>query len=223
MVAKSIQGRFLFWPWIFFILLISGCEHTPVTRTVFEALSDSNKDLVDKFKTNPNLRYLRVTVKNRPVLMVLGYTEQHLDGKIEIWYSNTGQVIRLQNGRIVGTVGLEIDWLNVNHSSLPSWNQLDKDSKAIYQRKRDQMPGYRFGIIENVSIYRTPPPTNSKIAKVSPNKLRWYEEVALSNINKLPSARFAVLENDGLFNVVYGEQCLTEVFCLAWQTWPALQ
>jgi len=207
----------------FFILLTGGCGHTPVTRTVVDALSDSNSDIVNGFNTNPNFRYLRVTVKNRAALMVLGYTEPHVGGKIEVWYSNTGQVIRLQNGRIIGTVGLETDWLNVNYHPLPSWQEIARSSSVVYQRQRDQMPGYRYGIRELVSVYPTPPPTNSKIVQISAKQLRWYEEIAHNNSQKLPSARFGVLEKDGAITVLYGEQCFTDSFCLSWQTWPASQ
>ena len=218
------QSRFNFFLALgFLIILMSGCGHTPVTRTVFDAIFDSSRDKVDRFNTNPNYRYLRVTLKNTVGLMVLGYTEQHEDGKIEVWYSNTGQVIRLQNGRIIGTVGLENDWLNVNYQTLPSWQELAQGSTVIYKRKRDQMPGYLFGILDFVSVYPTPPPTNSKIVKFAPKQLRWYEETALNNRHKLASARFAVLEKEGAFNVVYGEQCLTDNFCLSWQTWPITQ
>jgi hypothetical protein len=215
-----VKGRFfLFLSFALSVLFFTGCGHTPVTRTVFDAIPSFNKT-VDRFSTNPNLRYLRVTVKNQSIFMVLGYTEKNSVGDIEVWYSSTGEVIRLQNGRIIGTIGLETDWLNVIHLSLPSWNSLANNPKALYQRQRDQMPGYRFGIVESVSIYPTPPPTNSKIVNTLANQFRWYEEVTLNTDNKLPSARYAVQNRDGELRIAYGEQCLTENFCLSWQLWP---
>jgi len=207
----------------FLILFLVGCGHTPVTRTIFDSLPSSSNDILDKIRLNPQFRYLRVTVKNRPLLMVLGYTEDHTNGKIETWYSKEGEVIRFQNGRIIATSGLETDWLNVNHSSLPSWYELEKKFTANYQRYRDQMPGYRFGIVEFVSVYLTIPPTNSKIVKTAANQFRWYEEVTLKTQSKLPSARFAIQDQQGVLSVVYGEQCLTEDFCLSWQLWPVSQ
>ncbi len=215
-----VKGRFfLFLSLALSILFFTGCGHTPVTRTVFDAIPSFNKT-VDRFSTNPNLRYLRVTVKNQSIFMVLGYTEKNSVGDIEVWYSSTGEVIRLQNGRIIGTIGLETDWLNVIHLSLPSWNSLANNPKALYQRQRDQMPGYRFGIVESISIYPTPPPTNSKIVNTLANQFRWYEEVTLNTDNKLPSARYAVQNRVGVLRIAYGEQCLTENFCLSWQLWP---
>ena len=215
-----VKGRFfLFLSLALSIVFFTGCGHTPVTRTVFDAIPSFNKT-VDRFSTNPNLRYLRVTVKNQSIFMVLGYTEKNSVGDIEVWYSSTGEVIRLQNGRIIGTIGLETDWLNVIHLSLPSWNSLANNPKALYQRQRDQMPGYRFGIVESISIYPTPTPTNSKIVNTLANQFRWYEEVTLNTDNKLPSARYAVQNLDGVLRIAYGEQCLTENFCLSWQLWP---
>ena len=215
-----VKGRFfLFLSLALSIVFFTGCGNTPVTRTVFDAIPSFNKT-VDRFSTNPNLRYLRVTVKNQSIFMVLGYTEKNSVGDIEVWYSSTGEVIRLQNGRIIGTIGLETDWLNVIHLSLPSWNSLANNPKALYQRQRDQMPGYRFGIVESISIYPTPTPTNSKIVNTLANQFRWYEEVTLNTDNKLPSARYAVQNLDGVLRIAYGEQCLTENFCLSWQLWP---
>jgi len=206
---------------IFF--LMSGCGHTPVTRTIFDAVPSLSKQNLDSFILNPNLRYLRITVQDRSILMVRGYTEQHTAGIIDVWYSSKGEVLRLQNGRIIGTAGLETDWLNVSYSSLPSWQTLANVSSAIYYLERDQMPGYRFGIKESLAIYRTPPPTNSKMVKTSAKHFRWYEEVSQNSPNNLPSARFAVQEIGGVFQVAYAEQCFTENYCLSWQLWPVVQ
>ena len=162
-------------------------------------------------------------MQDRSVLMVRGYTEQRANGNVEVWYSSSGEVIRLQNGRIIGTAGLETDWLNVNYVSLPSWQNLAEVSPAIYSRERDQMPGYRFGIKESITIYRTPTPTNSKMVKIPANKFRWYEEISQSNLHNLPSARFALQDVDGVMQVAYGEQCLTDNYCLSWQLWPVSQ
>ena len=215
------SGRFFF---VFGLIISfsSGCGHTPVTRTLFDAIPSLSQKDVNSFNLNPNLRYLRVTVQNRTILMVQGYTERSADGNIEIWYSNGGEVIRIQNGRVIGTAGLETDWVSVNYTSLPSWQSL-KQASANYHRERDEMPGYRFGIKESVTIYPTPVPTNSKLVKTSAKYFRWYEEVSQNSPNNLPSARFAVREIGGVFQVAYAEQCFTETYCLSWQLWPVGQ
>jgi hypothetical protein len=89
-------------------LALTGCIQTPITQTVVEAFGKGKSSNVDAIKLNPNLKYLRVTVRNRSVLMVLGYLENTPQGNIETWYSSEGEVLKLLNGRVVSTNGLEL-------------------------------------------------------------------------------------------------------------------
>ena len=41
------------------------------------------------------------------------------------------------------------------------------------------MPGYRFGIVESVSLYAIPVPSNSKLVRVPASDLHWFEETVL--------------------------------------------
>ena len=193
-----------------------------MTRTLFDAIPGLGTS-ADNINLNPNLRYLRVTVRGRVVLMVLGYVEPHPEGAIDTWYSSEGEVIRLQNGRVVGTAGLETNWRAVRNSSLPAWKDMLGRSAVTYKRERDQMPGYRFGIAETVSLYPVPVQTNAKHKGLSVQGLRWYEEAVLGKPGGPPSARYALLAKNGDPRVVYGEQCLVTDLCIAWQVWPAPQ
>lgn len=204
------------------LLSLGACGHTPVTRTLWDAIPRLGEN-VDDIKLDPRLRYLRVTVRGRVALLVLGYAEPHPEGEIDTWYSSEGEVIRLQNGRIVGTAGLETDWRTVRSFSLPTWKDMLGRSAVVYRRERDEMPGYRFGIAETVSLYPVPIPSNAKLVGLPVAGLRWYEEAVLGQPDGLPSARFALHAKDGEPRVVYGEQCLSRNLCLAWQTWPAAQ
>lgn len=202
------------------VLSLSACGHTPVTQTLSDAISGRDKN-IDAIKLNPALRYLRVTVRGRVALLVLGYIEPHPEGSIDTWYSSEGEVLRLQNGRIVGTAGLETDWRAVRNVSLPAWKDMAGHPALVYSRERDEMPGYHFGIAENVSLYSVPAPSNSKLAGLPADGLRWYEEAVLGQPDGLASARFALHADEP--RVVYGEQCLSQKLCIAWQTWPATQ
>jgi hypothetical protein len=202
------------------VLSLSACGHTPVTQTLWDAIPGRDKN-VDAIKLNPALRYLRVTVRGRVALLVLGYVEPHPEGEIDTWYSVEGEVLRLQNGRIVGTAGLETDWRAVRNVSLPAWKDMVGRPALVYSRERDEMPGYRFGIAENVTLYSVPAPSNSRLAVLPADGLRWYEETVLGQPDGLASARFAL--HAGEPRVVYGEQCLSQKLCIAWQTWPATQ
>jgi hypothetical protein len=202
------------------VLLLGGCGHTPITRTVFDALPWLGKP-IDNLKLDANLRYLRVTVDARVSLMVLGYIEPDPAGPIETWYSQEGEVIRLQNGRIAATSGLTTDWRAVRNYSLPGWKDMVERQTIVYRRERDEMPGYRFGIKESISLYPVNVPSSAKLVNLPTNALRWYEETVVGQPAGLPSARFGLQVKDGAPRVVYSEQCLAQDLCLTWQTWPA--
>ena len=215
-----LPSRFRSWCLALTLLALGACGHTPVTRTLFDAIPGLSK-AVDDTPLNPNLRYLRVTVRGRVALMVLGYIDPTPEGEIDTWYSGEGEVIRLQNGRIVETAGLETNWRAVRNLSLPAWKDMLGRQALVYRRERDEMPGYRFGIAESVSLYHVPVPSNARLVRMPAADLRWYEETVLGQPDALPSARFGLQAKEGEPRVVYGEQCLAQDFCLAWQIWPA--
>ena len=207
-------------PLLFLSVLLGACGHTPVSRTLWDAMGKGQS--VDAIILNPNLRYLRVSVRGRVVLMVLGYLDAAPDGVIETWYSSAGEVLRLQKGRVVATLGLETDWRAVRHAAAaPAWKDMLERKSVIYQRERDEMPGLRFGIAETVSLYAVRTPTNARLIGFAAQDLRWYEEAVKGQPGGLPSARYALRTGDSDPRVVYGEQCLSPVFCLARQVWPA--
>ena len=201
------------------VLFLGACGYTPVTRTVWDAIGTGQS--VDAIKLNPNLRYLRVTVRGRVVLMVLGYMDASLGGAVETWYSSDGELLRLQNGRVVATAGLETDWRAVRPIALPGWKDMLGRSSVTYQRERDEMPGFRFGISETISLYAVRTPTNPRLMGLPAQSLRWFEEAVQGQPGGLPSARYALRIEDSEPRVVYAEQCLSPTFCLAWQIWPA--
>ena len=84
---------------IFFSLFsLTGCIQTPISQTIVEAFGKGKSGSIDVVKLNPNLKYLRVTVRDRSVLMVLGYLNNTHEGNIETWYSSEGEVLKLLNG-----------------------------------------------------------------------------------------------------------------------------
>jgi len=189
---------------------------------------------VDDAALNPVFRYLRVTVARRTALLVLGYVEPHPQGPIEVWYSAEREVIRLQDGRVVGAIGLTTEWRNVALANAPSWLTLNKaHSTARHVRVRDTMPGYKYGLKETLVLAAAPPPARSALRSLDPQSLSWFEETAeteptgstrggTSDEDRLPVARYAVAPDGGNAQVVYGEQCLSRDLCFAWQRWPAV-
>ena len=177
-------------------------------------------------KTNPSFRYLRIEVVGRaPALLVLGYIDSDPQGDIEVWYSAKHEVIKMQNGRIVGTTGLEIDWRSVRFVSSPlAWSAVPVQGSS-YRRLRDEMPGYRYAISDQVALtpwIGVPPVTLSSTLPGQPaHAYRWFRETTVStNAPALPPAWFALGMHRGQPSVVYSEQCLSATFCLKLQRWP---
>jgi hypothetical protein len=201
------------------LFLLSACGHTPVTLTVAEAFRQDRA--VDGLTLRPELRYLRVSAQGRSALMVLGYLEPAPAGPVEVWYSNGGEVLKLQAGRVVGTVGLAVDWRAVRYIGLPSWADIAARPVAEFARQRDEMPGYRYGITETVVIRQVRPPTDARLSGVSASSLLWFEETVAGPGRPLPSARYGLRAKGDAVEVVYGEQCFAPDQCMAWQAWPA--
>ena len=179
----------------------------------------------EEAKLNPNFRYLRVTIEGRLVLLALGYLDPHPQGTIEVWYSAEREVLRLQNGRLVGASGLTTEWRNVVVPELPAWSALAGAGAPLrWVRARDVMPGYRYGVRDALALRVTPPPAKSALQEIDPQQLTWFEErFADDALTKtaLPPARYAVQFAEGRETVVYGEQCIAPQTCFTWQRWPA--
>lgn len=193
---------------------------------------------VSNVRLNPDIRYLRVSVSGRVALLALGYVEPHPLGPIEVWYSAEREVIRLQNGRLVGAVGLTTEWRAVSLPEFPRWSELAKRTRGFqWVRTRDLMPGYRFGIKDSLSLRPITALRRTELLGVDPESLAWFEEsveldlgarffsvfeTSLASDLALPPARYAVDLRSGAEVVLYGEQCISKDLCLTWQRWPTV-
>ena len=215
---------------VFFFATLSACASS--TTAVYQSLQFAlrNDRSAALAPLNPSLRYLRVTIDGRVALMVLGYVEKGPQGPIEVWYSAEREVLRLQNGRIVGAVGLTTEWRNVGLSPSSSWAELKRSQgTATLVRSRDVMPGYKFGIRDVLAIRAAAPPERSALVGLRSESLDWFEErieadgdPLVEADHRLPLSRYAVAFEDGGERVVYGEQCLGPKLCFTWQRWPAV-
>ena len=183
-------------------------------------------------RPDPRYRYLRVEVEGRPAaLLVLGYVDPHPGGDIEVWYSAKREVIKTQNGRIVGTFGLEVDWRSVRFAPAPpAWSKLAPQGSQYqyqyqYQRLRDEMPGHRYAVTEQLALQPwqgTPPLVlPAALPAALARGYGWFRESTLSSTAQvLPPAWFALGVYLGQTSVVYSEQCLALHFCLKLLRWP---
>ncbi len=206
-------------------LILAACA--PTARPLLQALQGLWPDrapAITQARLNPSYRYLLASLGDSSALLVLGYIDHDLQGRpVEVWYSSTGEVIRLLDGRLVGTAGLPRDWREVRLPALPAWGALGLEPLQ-FERERDEMPGYRSGLREVVTLRRIDPLAHSALRGLDPGQLTWFEESArpLSPpAPTLPPAHLAVQTVHDLPQVVYGEQCLSATLCLSWQRWPA--
>jgi hypothetical protein len=174
-------------------------------------------------------RYLRVEVPGHPPgLLVLGYEDAHPLGPIEVWYSASRETLRTQNGRLIGSTGTLHDWLALQTTPPPpDWAAVPAQGSS-YVRRHDEMPGYRFGVAEQVQLRALSGlPDLVLPATLPPDKARsyqWFREssVALGDPHgpALPDAWFAWGLHRGMQTVVFSRQCLAVDFCLTLQRWP---
>lgn len=161
---------------------------------------------------------------------MLGYVESDVRGPIEVWYSAEREVLRLQNGRLVGASGAAIEWRRVDLPFIPAWSDLARTAQPLrFVRTRDVMPGYRVGLRDALTLRPVGPPSRSALAGLDAAAVLWFEErfeapsrglAASQDDAVLPPARYAVRLDAGGEIVVYGEQCLSVKLCFTWQRWP---
>jgi hypothetical protein len=214
---------FLLLLWVCVLGILHGCASTRQSMLWSAARSlVMPNEAVDAMPLRPDLRYLRVSVigRSKVVLMVLGYVDRDERGRpLEIWYSGDGDVLRLQAGRFVGlTGGQGVQWSNVRLSAdTPAWSTTTDGER--FERTRDEMPGYHWQRSDTLAVHRVAPVPNSLLQGVSSSALQWFEEEQVEEgAATLPPSRYAMMP--GAKEPVYGEQCLSQTFCLSWQVWP---
>lgn len=204
------------------VLMLASC--TSVSKSIVEnytKLRGSNAPSVEA-ALNPEYRYMRITLSGRTTFVLLGDIDPHPDGPIEIYYSSVGEVLRFQQGRLVGASGLLTEWRDVTLKGVPSWSSLNSQGFANFSRTRDEMPGYGYGVQELITSRKVSPPLKSALFEVPPESLIWFEERVLPHGNDseaLPPSRYGIAFEGSLERVVYGEQCLSHSLCLTWQPW----
>ena len=204
-----------------------------MVQTLQQALQ-GNRSATDA-NLNPAFRYLRITIDGRVSFLALGSEDKPPQDPVEVWFSAQREVLRMQNGRLVGAAGVTTEWRAVKLPELPSWSELARSRQPFqWVRVRDVMPGYRYGVRDELVLSAISPPQKSALQGVVVQSLSWFEErfrtgSAAGRLTKLvtdvgidgvlPPARYAVDLRDGKEVVVYGEQCLAPDLCFTWQRW----
>jgi hypothetical protein len=182
--------------------------------------------------TQPDLKYsyLRAQVQGYPAAMLaLAYLEPDPEGTVEVWVSAQREVLKIQNGRIVASVGLPNDWAGTFFTpSPPAWAQLTTQPHRLV-RTHDESKGYRTNMVETLSLLRWTQPLPAELLATIPPSLplplaqsyTWFRE---SYQGEAAPARepswFAWGTHRGTQGVVFSYQCLGAGVCLSLQAWP---
>jgi hypothetical protein len=179
---------------------------------------------------NPSYRYIKVSINTRVAFLALGDVDKNAVGPVEVWYSASREVLRLQNGRVAGATGLTTEWRSVLLDEAPSWPTAIGAAQPLrWTRVRDVMPGYRFGTRDQLELRTILPLRNVSLQGYDSQRLHWFEEQTLISAKgaakaaradqALPAARYAVDLQGDTAVVVYSEQCLAPGLCFSWQLW----
>jgi hypothetical protein len=207
------------------LLALSGCTGGmgAVVQSLREVLPGSSR--ADTAKLDPKFEYLRVTRGKQVAMLYRGTAEQSPAGRIDLYYSGLGEILRIQNGRIVGALGLTTEWRRVDVLA-PQWRAAAAEAAGVRViRTRDVMPGYVSDLREELVLRRVAVPSSSALTAVDAGALTWFEErvsaTQAAASQALPPARYAVDLAKGGGTVVYAEQCLAPDLCFSWQRWSA--
>ena len=219
---------------ILLVCSLSACSSTRLNdvRSVISAAFTGGS--VDGSRLKPDHTYLQIDSNGQRSFVVLASVDDHPDGPVEVYFGGQRQVLRLQNGRVVGAVGYTSEWRNVSLKNVPSWTAVKNAPQPLtLQRVRDVMPGYRYGIHDQVTLRSIATPQKGTLLRVAPAGLSWFQEdnQAMSNVPSnglmtparveapLPPARYAVAFASSTATVIYAEQCLAPDLCFSWQRW----
>lgn len=204
-----------------FTALLAGCTALTQSPLVIGLAALWPQAAPQQPALDPAFRYLRLTVEGRTVYLAAEPGE--MPGMASVWYSGGREVVRLRDGRIVAAIGMKDEWRQVVLPPLPEWAALVERKDALrWVRTRDVMPGYRFGVRDDLILRRIAPPTDSQLKGIEAQTLIWFEErfEQPEVVEALPPARYAVQQAAQGARAVYGEQCLSHTLCFSWQQWP---
>lgn len=172
---------------------------------------------------DPRFAYLRITRGSHVGHLWRGSTEPGPQGVVEVYYSGSGEVVRLLDGRIMGALGLNTEWRKVSLTA-PSWRAVSAAQQGVsFVRVRDVMPGYRSGVRDQVTVRPIAAPSRTAMRGVDAGMLAWFEErtATAASDAPVPVARYGVDLAGSEEQVVYAEQCLAPDLCFTWQRWSA--
>jgi len=229
------------------VSIIQGCTTaSDAAFQTFKSAFQNTSSQINQAILNPEFRYLRVNIAGLDALMVKGYLDKDRNGEIEIWYSSDGSVMRFQQGRYLGSVGLDTNWQNVSFKNPPRLEQIvsyfDRPNPSpkissvnafypteqyFYSRNHTLIPARKTILDESISasVSRNTPQLIPKnfLPYLQSKELIWVTEQtsqSISDKKSSPISWYGFQKTNNQYSLVVGQQCLTMDFCITWMPWP---
>lgn len=157
---------------------------------------------------SPGFEYIEVEFDGKKTSLALGYRAFNGQDIEEYWYSGTGEMLALRNGRLFQVMGMTNE-VRQTSREVPSWSQFQANQLPLtWMRTRDVQPGYRYGVDEYVT------------SEVRQNKRSESEQTQTWVVERVSSKaadgrvwrykeRFQLIHGV----VVFSEQCIAPQMC----------
>lgn len=211
--------------------MLSGCEVTP--SPAWQTAQALGWPWQDKAAPafDPRFEYLALTRESVSIYMALGYRTAIVDSSLEPtqvvhehWYSSRREVLVLEDGRLHQTLGSALEWRAVRLHGRPRWQELVRDAQPqSWTRVRDEMPGYRYGVVDLIRTRRVDPGVEAVpegplgLTPAARAALVWVRDDVRSTLADGNawhfSQWFALTARAEGWGVVWSRQCLAPQWC----------
>lgn len=217
--TKNTLARFKLIPnfkWHMFCLFFcAGCQSSNPGYATLKALISPTAAQFDA-----SYDYISIQSDTSNGRMILGYRQLQEHKLIEHWYTGAGEMIETVDGRLHKALGTTSE-IRRNTSQAPSWQTVSESRIPVtWERQLDIMPGYRFGLVEQISTRQLTEVEIPVVPGIEQRGLVWFQdEVQTKDIQGQTETYrqlFAVKNNQ----LIYSEQCISEKLCMRIQSIP---
>ena len=197
---------------VLFSCVLTACKSTDPSWHALKSLLSKPEP-----KFNPSFEYIDVELDGRKSRLALGYREFVHGRPLEHWYSGAGEMLEMFDGRVNKALGMTLE-IRRNKSRPPAWDSFDDARQTqVWTREIDIMPGYRFGVEDEITTVKLSKENLPVQKSKYPKDAIWFQEQVITKDIQGKTQKFQQLF--AVFNnrVIYSEQCLHENMCMIFQ------
>ncbi|PXW93640.1 group 4 capsule polysaccharide lipoprotein GfcB/YjbF [Sphaerotilus hippei] len=218
-------------------LTLTGCQVTPSpTWQTVQSFARWPGRADPPPVLNPDYEYLALTLRASTVYLALGYRSESVVPAVapsgtpvvlEHWYSARRELLALEDGRLHQVVGAPVEWRAQRVTGRPSWSALVEPGAApvAWTRSRDEMPAYRYGVVDLIRTRRIDPAKDpmpdevpADLARGVTSEVVWvHDDVRSTRADGQPwrhAQWFALTQAQGRWRVLWSHQCLGPDWCV---------